>query len=213
MSINDTAVRARQRELPLGKLSYEEFLAWLDEDTWAEWVHGEVVMVSPASERHQDLCRFLAAIIGIFVEERGLGRVLTAPFQMRLAEPVGSGREPDLLFVARARQDRLKATYLDGAADLVVEIASPESGARDRGEKFYEYEAGGVREYWLVDPERQQAEFYGVGAEGRYRLIFAGSEGVFRSEVLPGFWLQVEWLWQQPLPPVLAVLRTLSLIG
>lgn len=86
------------------------------------------------------------------------------------------------------------------------------SGARDRGEKFYGYEAGGVQEYWLIDPERRQVEFYQLGADGRYQLKFGGREGVYRSEVLPGFWLKVEWLWQEPLPPVLTVLRELKVV-
>ena len=80
------------------KLSYEEFLAWCDEDSWAEWVDGEVVMVSPASNRHQDIVGFLVTVLGIYVQARDLGTVLTAPFQMRLAE-LRRGREPDLLFI------------------------------------------------------------------------------------------------------------------
>lgn len=108
---------------------------------------------------------------------------------------------------------RLKSTDLEGPADLAIEIVSPESGPRDRGEKFYEYEAGGVREYWLIDPERRQMEVYVLGATGRYGLRCGGGEGVYRSEVLAGFWVSVEELWQEPLPPVLQVVRELGLIG
>jgi Uma2 family endonuclease len=89
-------------------------------------------------------------------------------------------------------------------------VASSESGERERGKKF-EYEAGGVREYWLIDPDRQQAEFYRL-VEGRYRLVYPDSEGLYRSEVLPGFWLEVEWLWQEPLPPILEILGKLRLV-
>jgi Uma2 family endonuclease len=197
---------------PPGKMSYEEFLAWCDEDTWAEWVEGEVIMVSPASERHQDLQRFLQAVLGIFVEQHGLGRVLSAPFQMRLSGSIRSGREPDVLFIAQAHLERLRETYLDGPADVVVEIVSAESGQQDRGEKFYEYEAGGVQEYWLIDPERQQAEFYQRGADGRYRLSLGGAAGAYRSAAIPGFWLKIEWLWQRPLPRVLDALRELGVV-
>ncbi|MEJ7756097.1 MAG: Uma2 family endonuclease [Nocardioidaceae bacterium] len=64
-------------------------------------------------------------------------------------------------FVCRQRPTAsFQKTYLDGAADLAIEIISPESIGRDRGEKFVEYEAAGIREYWLIDPERRQAEFY-----------------------------------------------------
>jgi Uma2 family endonuclease len=196
---------------PKERMSYEEFLEWCDEDTWAEWVDGEVVMVSPAATKHQLIAGLLLQIMNIYAETRNLGQVLSAPFLMRLLD-VPSGREPDLLFVARAHLDRLKEAYLDGPADLVVEIVSPESRARDRGEKFYEYEAAGVGEYWLIDPDRQQAEFYRLGADDRYRLFTADAEGIYRSEVLPGLWLRVEWLWQEPLPKVLDVLQEMELI-
>jgi len=191
------------------RMSYEEFLAWADEDTLAEWVDGEVVMTSPASKRHQMIASFLEKVIGLYVERLNLGVVLDAPFQMRLAH---SGRGPDLIFVATAHLDRLRATYLDGPADLVVEIISPESVGRDRGEKFYEYAQGGVPEYWLIDPQAQWAEFYRLGEAGLYQAAFSGREGVYRSEVLPGFWLRVEWLWREPLPGVLDVLRELEVL-
>lgn len=190
-----------------GPMSYAEFLAWADEDTLAEWVNGEAIMTSPASNIHQDLSGFLESLLRIFVESRQLGIVRNAPFQMKLEH----GREPDLLFVAAAHLQRLQETYLDGPADLVVEIVSPESAGRDRGEKFIEYEAGGVLEYWLLDPQRQWAEFY-LLQNGRYHLAFAGAAGEYRSTVLPGFWLRTEWLWQRPLPTVLTVIRELGLI-
>ena len=190
------------------RMSYEEFLQWADEDTLAEWVDGEIIMTSPASKRHQQLLGFLEKVLGVFVEQHDLGIVLSAPFQMKLER---SGREPDLLFVAREHLDRLRETFLDGPADLVVEIVSPESVGRDRGEKFYEYAQGGVPEYWLIDPQTESVEFYRL-AKGRYRLAFSGEEGRYKSRVLPGFWLRVEWLCQEPLPRVLDVLRELGLI-
>jgi len=189
------------------KMTYDEFLAWANEDTLAEWVDGEVVMYSPASNRHQDLARFLTSVLGIYVETHSLGVVRPAPFQMKLER----GREPDLLFVASEHLARLKETYLDGPADLVVEIISPESVARDRGEKFYEYAQGGVVEYWLIDPQARWAEFYRLKA-GHYRPAFSGDKGIYRAEVLPDFWLRVEWLWQEPLPKTLDVLRELGLL-
>lgn len=194
-----------------GKMSYEKFLAWCNEDTWAEWVDGEVKICSPASYRHQNIRGFLESVLSIYIEEHKLGQVLGAPFQMLLSS-VSRGREPDLLFVSQKRLILLKETYLDGPADLVIEIVSPESVGRDRGEKFVEYEAAGVNEYWLIDPQRQQVEFYRLGDDGLYQLVPVGSEGVYRSEALPGFWLRVGWLWQKPLPPVLEVLREIGVI-
>jgi Uma2 family endonuclease len=199
-------------ELPARKLTYEEFLTWCDEDTWAEWVDGEVVVLSPASVRHQQLVDFLVQTLGVYVQAKGLGLLLSAPFQMKTG-PDLPGREPDLLFVARENLGRLKDRYLEGPADLVVEVVSPESRLRDRGEKFAEYEAGGVREYWLVDPEARQADFYVLGPDNRYDRRRADAAGIYRSQVVEGLWVRPEWLWQDPLPPVLAVLRELGLLG
>jgi Uma2 family endonuclease len=196
---------------PPGPVSFEEFMEWLDEDTRAEWVDGEIIMMSPASDQHQDLVEFLIIILRFFNETNQAGWVRVAPFVMRTSvQP--SGREPDILFVMKDRLDLVKETYLDGPADLVVEIVSPESVGRDRGEKFVEYEAAGVREYWLIDPLRQQAEFYQLGSDGRYRSSSLDADGVYRSPVLDTFWLRVAWLWQRPLPPVLSVLKELELL-
>jgi Uma2 family endonuclease len=193
------------------KMTYEEFLASADEDTYAEWVNGEVIKMSPASDRHQALVAFLGALLQFFVEVHKNGRVLIAPFQMKTG-PQLPGREPDILFIANEHLDCLKKTFLDGPADLVVEIISPESRARDRGEKFYEYEQGGVREYWLIDPVRKQAEFYQLDSDAIYRLASADADGVYRSRVIEGLWIKVSWLWQEPLPALLGVLKQWKLV-
>lgn len=204
-----SATRSVRPAPPRAPISYEEFLEWADEDVRAEWVDWEVIVMSPASTRHQDLADFITACLRLFVEHHDRGRVLSAPFQMKLE----NGREPDVLFVADDHLDRLKDTYLDGPADLVVEIVSPESGPRDRGDKFYEYETGGVPEYWLIDPQREQIELYQLREDTRqYQLVQPDEDDVYRSEAVPGFWLKASWLWQEPLPKVLDVARAWSLV-
>ena len=193
------------------KLRYEDFLAWCDEDTWAEWVDGDIIMVPAASARHQDIGSFLENFLRRHIESQNLGRILRAPFQMKLG-PNLPGREPDLLYVASAHLYRLKDTYLDGPADMVIEIISKESVSRDREQKFVEYEAAGVLEYWLIDPIREQAEFYRRGADKHYHLAPPDDAGIYHSEVVEGFWLRVLWLWQEPLPPVWEIWRELDLL-
>jgi Uma2 family endonuclease len=194
---------------PKEKLSYEDFLDWCDEDTLAEWVDGEIVMYSPASNRHQDLSDFLVSILRIYTETNGLGIVRRSPFQMKLPGDL-PGREPDLIFVSNANLHRLYDTYLDGPADLAVEIISKESIDRDRGRKFVEYETAAVQEYWLIDPLRSQAEFYRFGVDDRYHVVLPDAEGIYHSDVVPGFWLQVSWLWQIPLPPSVRILAEIA---
>ncbi|MCS6831166.1 MAG: Uma2 family endonuclease [Armatimonadota bacterium] len=192
---------------PAVQMNCEQFYQWLDEETHAEWVRGEVVLMSPVGFEHQKVTEFLLQVVGVYVRTRRLGQLLYEPFQMKLEH---SSRSPDLLFVSNANLHRLQESYLDGAADLAVEVISPESRARDRGEKFYEYEAAGVREYWLIDPERKRAEFYQLGEDGVYQAVLIASTGVYHSKVLEGLWIQVEWLWQQPEP--LEVFRAWGLL-
>ena len=195
------------RAQPL-EMSYEAFLEWADEDTAAEWVDGRVILMSPPSDRHQDVADFLTALMRYFAEEYDLGKARSAAFQMKLDT---SGREPDVLFVAKENLGRIKKNRLVGPADLAVEIVSPESRRRDRQTKFTEYERAGVKEYWLIDPEREQADFYRLDERGTYQAVGL-DEGVFRSEVLKGLELDTAWLWQEPLPLLRHVLKVWGLI-
>ena len=92
--------------------------------------------------------------------------------------------------------------------DLVIEIVSPDSESRDWREKYEEYERAGVREYWIIDPMSQYIEVY-VLIRGKYRQL-KEQDGKLVSRVLPGFFLKIEWLWRDPLPVELDVLRELG---
>jgi Uma2 family endonuclease len=181
------------------RMTLEEYLAWDFEEVRAEWVDGEVVIVSPVRLEHQFLIQFIYELIAVFVRQHNLGRVLLGPARMRLpGRP--SGREPDLMFIKTDNLGRLKDTVVDGPADLVVEIVSPESETRDRAIKFMEYEAEGIPEYWLVDPLRQEVVFNLSGEDGRYHPAPVDADGIYHSKVLEGFRLRVSWLWRSPLP-------------
>ncbi len=202
--------RPPSRPLPEGKITFEQFLQWLDEDTCAEWIDGEVRIMSPVSDEHADVSGFLLALFRYFVEAHGLGIVRSEPFLVRLGADLPA-YSPDIFFVVASRQNLFRPTYFDGAPDLVVEVISPESRARDRGEKFENYEKAGVREYWLIDPERRRAEFYALGEDGFYEPITADAQGVIHSRVLEGLWVKPEWFWQKPLPGLLSVFHELGL--
>ena len=179
------------------KMSYEDFLAWSDEDTHAEWVDGEVIIHMPPKNVHQTTLGFLYQLLGLFASLLDLGKVLTAPFEVKL-KPDGSSREPDILFVAKENLDRLTEDRLIGPADLIIEIISTDSVRRDRDDKFKEYQQARVREYWIIDPrpDKQRADFYRIDEKGDYALFATEDDERIESQTLPGFWLHPTWLWQ-----------------
>lgn len=192
------------------KLSYDEFLRRTDAEVHAEWVDGEVVAMAPVSDEHADLHGFLLTLLRQWAEARDVGVVRSEPFQMKTG-PDLPGRSPDIFFLANANLSRLQRTHLKGPADLVIEIVSADSAQRDRKDKFAEYEQGGVREYWIIDPERKQADFFVRSAEGRFGPA-ATDAGIYRSTVLETLWIKPDWLWQRPLPGTLSILRQWRLI-
>lgn len=198
MTMQSSERRAPSRYEP-PMMSFEDFHDWLDEDKRAEWVDGEIIEMSPSNLGHQEILSFLHLWIGLFVDRFRLGRVYLPPTLMHLPSRP-SGREPDLIFVAHEHLDRLRRTYIDGPADLVVEIVSPDSIVRDGRDKLAEYEAAGIPEYWIIDELRDEARFYVLDSAGRYRRAPVSEDGIYASAVLTGLRLRVSWLWRRPLP-------------
>lgn len=196
---------------PSRRMTLEEFLRWTDEDVWAEWIEGEVRILIPVSDPHAQIFVFLVSLLQHFVEHNHLGEIRTEPFTVKLPQQ-NVVYSPDIFFVADERLHLLQPTHFDGAPDLVIEIVSPESRRRDWGEKLENYQKAGVREYWLIDPERRRVDLYALSERGVLEP-FPGENGIWRSRVLPGFWLKGEWLWTKPRPTLLSVLREWGILG
>jgi Uma2 family endonuclease len=112
-----TAVPQRRHT---AKVTYEEFVESYPEGQF-EWIDGEVIKLTPPSLDHQDVGDFIAAVLRHFVEWKQLGIVRSAPVQMKLSA-VRRGRELDVVFVSNDRTHLLTKFYVDGPADLAVEI-------------------------------------------------------------------------------------------
>lgn len=193
------------------KLTYEEFLREYD-GRYAEFVNGEVILPMTVTKTHNELTRFLSSILQFYIETHKLGSVYSEPYQMKMVlDGETRGREPDIFFVETENLDRVKEQFFDGAADLVIEIVSPESVVRDTQDKFEEYQAAGVKEYWLIDPNRRTANFYGYDESGKYRLLPIENEK-FTSLVIKDFWIKTEWLWRENLPDLITILKELKII-
>jgi Uma2 family endonuclease len=189
-------------------MTEQEFVDWCSSDTWAEWVDGEVIVMSPVGLEHADLFGFLFHLLRAFVDENELGKVLSEPFQVRLSR-LRRRRSPDILFVSTPRLGQLAPLHVEGAPDLIVEVISPDSQSRDRRDKYLEYQKAGVQEYWIVDPLSHSVEAYSLGKSKSYQLI-EEEGGAIHSTVLPNFHLKPAWLWRAKLPKVSEVLREMT---
>lgn len=95
--------------------------------------------------------------------------------------------------------------YVAGPIDLVVEVANS-SRAIDLGKKKRDYEAAGVREYVVVLAKEQTVRWFRKGDTG-FAEIPAGDDGLFRSAVFPGLWLDPQGLFTPTTRPLTAAVR------
>jgi Uma2 family endonuclease len=123
-----------------------------------ELLNGELVAKSAPSPFHQRISGNIYFAMRLFATEHNLGEVLYAPIDVFLDEY--NATQPDVLFLSREKQHLVTPDGVQGAPDLVVEIISPSSMKRDRGDKMKLYERCGIGEYWLVDARTRSVEVY-----------------------------------------------------
>lgn len=196
--------------LPLGQIvafdvSAEDYLERYDAQH-CEWVKGVVVKMAPVSAKHDDLTGYLRELFRAYFALRPIGVVRSEPFVLRI-ETTPSYRSPDLQVILNDNPGELTDTAMIGPADICIEVVSPGSVAIDHGEKFEEYEAAGVREYWIVDPLREECRFYRLQNGGRYAPVQPDDDGSYYTPLLPRFALHVPTLWQSVLPDIIEVVQ------
>ncbi|MBN1965507.1 MAG: Uma2 family endonuclease [Anaerolineae bacterium] len=184
-------------------VSAEDYLEQYAEHHY-EWVKGVVVKMAPVSAKHDDLTGYLRELFRAYFALHPIGIVRSEPFVLRI-ETTPSYREPDLQVILNDNPGELTDTAMIGPADICIEVVSPGSVAIDHGEKFEEYEAAGVREYWIVDPLREECRFYRLQESGRYATFQPDEADTYHTPLLPHFALHVPTLWQSTLPDFFAV--------
>ena len=184
-------------------MSEEEFYALAGEDSDWEYLDGRIFMHSPASDRHENLFSFLMTVLRGWLDEKRIGFVRGSRYPMRL-DPLWSP-EPDILVVLESHRHLLRPLRLEGPADMVIEIASESDPRLDYREKLPRYRHAAIEEIWVVNPFEKNilAEMKEVSGYAANTL----SSGRLSSKALPGFWIEVSWLWQDQLPSTLQCLR------
>ena len=168
-----------------GAWSEADYLA-LDTNHFVELSDGHLEVLPMPSERHQDIVFLLTTLLKAFVKKGRLGKVVLAPFRIRLR--ADKYREPDVMFMLRENEGRRTDGYWHGA-DLVMEVVSPDDPKRDTEVKLGEYAQAGIAEYWLVNPLTDAITVYTLEKGGDTYSVHdeVAAEGVVGSVLLEGF--------------------------
>jgi Uma2 family endonuclease len=152
-------------------------------DERLELLDGEIVVTPAPAGRHQLVVMRLAALLTREIIEAGLGLALPAPFDIVLDEE--NLVQPDLFILLHDRAQQMEKARVTGPPSLAIEVVSPSSAARDRGPKRNLYAKHGVPEYWLINPDDQNALILSDPYEGRYRKETLATETLV-SATIPG---------------------------
>ncbi|MBD5489308.1 MAG: Uma2 family endonuclease [Lachnospiraceae bacterium] len=125
----------------------------------AELIDGKIYYMDPPSRRHQDIIFSLSRRIADYIDSNdGNCKVYLAPFAVFLNENDTNYVEPDISVICDS--GKLTDKGCNGAPDWIIEIVSPGSRQMDYFTKLFKYRTAGVKEYWIVDPEKDSVMVY-----------------------------------------------------
>ena len=173
------------------KLTYEDYVQFPEDGQRHELIDGEHYASPVPYIRHQRIIVRVVGLLAKFAADTGCGEVLLAPTDVVLTQY--DVVQPDVLFVSRERLNVMGEKFISGPPDLAVEVLEPETWHKDFDLKLRLYERVGVREYWIIDPERAVVTVYRLGPQGfGPPLALSAAKGdVLTSPLLPGLTVPV----------------------
>ncbi len=159
------------------KFTYADLLTVPEDTNRYEIFEGELVVTPSPLRIHQVVVRNITYYFEEYLRNKKIGELYTAPFDVYFDDE--TVMQPDIMFVIHDRKHIIEDKRIVGAPDLIVEILSPRTEERDRGYKFRRYARENVREYWIIDPDKQTVEIFENTASG-YRLsgTYKGNETI-----------------------------------
>lgn len=155
----------------------------LPEGERAELIDGQIYYMAPPSRKHQDFVLSLTRIIADYIDQNnGICRAYVAPFAVFLNENDKNYVEPDISVICDP--NKLNDKGCVGAPDWIIEIVSPSSRPMDYNKKLFKYRTAGVREYWIVDPDKDRITVYHFEADDMNEYSFTDD---IPAGIYPGF--------------------------
>lgn len=170
--------------------NYADYLTWDDDERW-ELIEGVPFNMTPAPLRkHQDISIILETKISNFLKDKPC-KMYHAPFDVRFSEKDANDQsisnvvQPDIVIICN--QDKLDERGCNGAPDLIIEIISPSTAAKDSGEKLNLYEKYKVKEYLIVYPEEKMVMQFSLNEKDEYsKPITYGINSTLQSKIFSG---------------------------
>ena len=193
-----------QARLAAERARRERFYVEIAEDQKAEFINGQVILHSPATVRHLEIRDNLQQLLRPYVQLKNLGWVTG---EKGLCVFPRNDYEPDVCFFRSEKSAGLQPDQLKlPIPDFIAEVLSKSTERHDRREKFQDYAAHGVQEYWIIDPNEEILEQY-LRKDAGYELALKSGTGDVRSAAVAGFCLPVRALFDPRLN--LEVLRAM----
>ena len=154
----------------------------------AELIDGRMYMMAPPNTRHQSLVSEFTVTIGSYIRSKGGNcKVFPAPFAVFLNKDDQNYVEPDISVICD--KSKLNDKGCVGAPDWIIEIVSPSSRKMDCYKKLFKYHAAGVRNYWIVDPDKRIVTVYDFEHDNMEEYSFGDDVPV---GIYEGFFLNIK---------------------
>jgi len=161
----------------------------------SEFILGEIIIHSPVKKEHNDVLLNLVPLVNTYVKKNNLEYVGIEKVLISLGR---NDYEPDLCFFKNEKAKDFKNDQsIFPVPNLVVEILSKSTESNDYGIKFSDYLAHNVTEYWIIDPIKKVIELYKIDTKNEYELILKSGTGILKSEVIHGFEIKIEAIFDE----------------
>jgi len=164
------------------KYSAQDFERLPEGPPYYQLIEGALIMSPAPSYSHQRTVGKVFLKLSRLLEEKGQGEVLISSIDVYLDEK--NVFQPDIVVLLKEGKAKVEEKGIFGPPDVVVEILSPSTAYYDLIVKKEVYERAGVKEYWLLDPNRKTFEIYKNTEEGFKLSSQAREKGKVLSEIL-----------------------------
>ncbi|MBS3905550.1 MAG: Uma2 family endonuclease [Syntrophaceae bacterium] len=171
------------------KFTYQDYFHLPDNGKRHQIIDGELYMVPAPVPYHQRILRNLGRILDQFVNENRAGEIFYSPCDVVLSDV--DVVQPDIFFISQERLSIVQDKNIQGAPDLIVEILSPYSEKIDKISKVKLYARYGVKEYWIVNPEKKEVTVLNLKGSSYKSLGNFCFKDSFETKFLKGLTIKV----------------------